>query len=123
MPHIEGGFVSRQSNHVSPTGWTSTARHYLGDLVYGANDGLVTTFAAVAGVEGGALTAATVLIVGVANLIADGLSMGIGNYLSIRAREEAREAESLPEEESQPGRHGLATFLAFVGAGVVPLVP
>ncbi len=101
----------------------STARHYIGDVVYGANDGLVTTFAAVAGVEGGSLTAATVLIVGVANLAADGLSMGIGNYLAIRAREQAREADSLPEEESQPARHGLATFLAFVIAGAIPLLP
>ena len=91
--------------------------------MYGANDGLVTTFAAVAGVEGGALAPATVLIVGVANLAADGLSMGIGNYLAIRARENAREADDLPEEESEPARHGLATFLAFIVAGSIPLLP
>ena len=66
---------------------------------------------------------AAVLIIGVANLAADGLSMGIGNYLAIRAREHAREADDLPEEESQPARHGLATFLAFIVAGAIPLVP
>lgn len=78
------------SAHVPPKGLHATLRHYVGDLVYGANDGVVTTFAAVAGVEGGALPPLTILIVGLANLTADGLSMGIGNYLSIRARESAR---------------------------------
>ncbi len=102
---------------------TPTARHYMRDLVYGANDGIVTTFAVVAGIAGGALSPATVLIVGAANLAADGLSMGVGNYLSIRADESAREAQDLPEEESSPARHGLATFLAFVAAGALPLLP
>lgn len=115
--------MPRLSTHIEPHGAIATARHYIGDLVYGANDGLVTTFAAVAGVEGGALSAVTVLIVGIANLAADGLSMGIGNYLAIRAREKAREADHLPEDESQPARHGVATFLAFVVAGAVPLLP
>jgi VIT1/CCC1 family predicted Fe2+/Mn2+ transporter len=94
--------MPRESHHVEPRGLLSIARHYIGDLVYGANDGVVTTFAAIAGAEGGALTSAVVLIVGVANLLADGLSMGIGNYLSIRAREQGREAEGLPEEEARP---------------------
>lgn len=115
--------LKRPSNHVAPHGPIGIARHYIGDLVYGANDGLVTTFAAVAGVEGAALSPVTVLIVGFANLAADGLSMGIGNYLSIRAREHAREADNLAEDESQPARHGIATFLAFVIAGAIPLLP
>ena len=63
------------------------------------------------------------LIVGAANLAADGLSMGVGNYLSIRANESAREADNLPEEESSPARHGLATFLAFALAGGLPRLP
>ena len=76
------------STHVAPTGFYETAQHYIGDLVYGANDGILTTFAVVAGVTGGALSATTVLIVGMANLLGDGPSMGVGNYLSIaRARE------------------------------------
>ena len=101
----------------------ATARHYIGDLVYGANDGIVTTFAVVAGVAGGALSAAAVLIVGTANLAADGLSMAAGNFLAIRAHESAREAEDLPEEESHPAKHAAATYIAFVTAGAVPLVP
>ena len=58
-----------------------------------------------------------------ANLFADGLSMGVGNFLSIRARESARERQNLPEEEANPARHGLVTFLAFAVAGAIPLLP
>ena len=113
----------RPSLHVEPTGIVPTARHYIRDLVYGANDGIITTFAVVAGVAGGNLSRTAVLVVGVANLAADGLSMAVGNFLSIRANESAREAENLPEEEAAPARHGLATFLAFVVAGSLPLAP
>jgi VIT1/CCC1 family predicted Fe2+/Mn2+ transporter len=102
---------------------TAIARHYIRDLVYGANDGLITTFAVVAGVAGGALSNTAILVVGSANLVADGLSMGIGNFLAIRAHESAREAEELPEEEAFPARHGFATFLSFVAAGALPLLP
>jgi vacuolar iron transporter family protein len=91
--------------------------------VYGANDGIITTFAVIAGVAGGALSHAVVLVIGVANLAADGFSMGVGNFLSIRAHESARKAENLPEEEASPARHGLATFVAFVAAGSVPRYP
>ena len=113
----------RPSTHREPTGAIDIARHYIRDLIYGANDGIVTTFAVVAGVTGGALPPRTVLIVGISTLLADGLSMGVGNYLSIRSHESAREAQDLPEEEAAPVRHGIATLLAFVAAGAVPLVP
>jgi VIT family len=99
------------------------ARHYIRDMVYGANDGIITTFAVVAGVTGGALSPRAVLIVGAANLFADGLSMGVGNYLSIRSNESARAADDLPEEEANPARHGIATFLSFFAAGAIPLAP
>lgn len=109
--------------HEEPAGAVAIARHYIRDVIYGANDGILTTFAVVAAVTGGALSARAVLIVGVANLFADGLSMGVGNYLSIRSHESALAAQDLPEEEASPARHGLATFLAFAGAGAVPLIP
>jgi vacuolar iron transporter family protein len=115
--------VKRRSVHREPTSALGFARHYIGDLIYGANDGIITTFAVVAGVTGGDLTTRAVLIVGAANLLADGLSMGVGNYLSIRSREGALAAQGLPEEEARPARHGLATFLSFVAAGALPLVP
>jgi VIT1/CCC1 family predicted Fe2+/Mn2+ transporter len=91
--------------------------------VYGANDGIITTFAVVAGVAGGALSHSAVLIVGAANIAADGLSMAMGNFLSIRAQESARAADNLPEQEARPWRHAGATFVAFVVAGSVPLAP
>jgi VIT1/CCC1 family predicted Fe2+/Mn2+ transporter len=99
------------------------AQHYIGDVVYGANDGLITTFAVVAGVVGGGLSSRAMLIIGVANLVADGLSMGVGNYLSIRSHESALAAQDRPEEEASPARHGVATLLSFVVAGAVPLLP
>jgi VIT1/CCC1 family predicted Fe2+/Mn2+ transporter len=115
--------AGRHSTHVEPQGLGAVARHYVRDLVYGANDGIITTFAVVAGAAGGALSPAVVLILGAANLAADGLSMGVGNYLAIRAHESAREVENLPEEEAFPVRHALATFLAFGVAGAMPLIP
>ena len=119
MPHV----TKRPSVHQTPHGVYQTLQHYVADLIYGTNDGILTTFAVVAGVSGGDLSSGTVLIVGVANLVADGLSMGVGNYLSIRAHESALEAQHLPEQEAFPVRHGLATFLAFAIAGAIPLVP
>jgi vacuolar iron transporter family protein len=113
----------RTSLHVEPRGALQIARHYVRELVYGANDGIITTFAVVAGVAGGGLSAQVVLICGVANLLADGLSMAVGNYLSIRSHESVREAEGLPEEEAFPTRHAGATFIAFVAAGALPLLP
>ena len=115
--------MSRRSLHVEPHGPLQIARHYIRELIYGANDGIITTFAVVAGVAGGGLSLRVVLIIGAANLLADGLSMAAGNYLSIRSHESVLEAEELPEEESFPLRHAGATFLAFVAAGIVPLVP
>lgn len=113
----------RVSLHREPSGIADTARHYLRDLIYGANDGIITTFAVVAGVTGGSLSSRAVLIVGLANLLADGLSMGVGNYLSIRSHESVRAAQDLPIEEASPVRHGTATMAAFVAAGAVPLIP
>ena len=115
--------MPRISLHVEPTGPVATARHYIRDLVYGANDGIITTFAVVAGVAGGELSSLAVLVVGAANLAADGVSMGVGNLLAIRAHESARAADGLPEEEAFPWKHGMATLVAFVIAGSVPLVP
>ena len=115
--------MDRISNHVEPHGALQTARHYIRELVYGANDGIITTFAVVAGVAGGQLSTQVVLICGAANLLADGLSMAVGNYLAIRSHESVLESEGRPEEEAFPLRHGTATFLSFVVAGSLPLLP
>jgi VIT1/CCC1 family predicted Fe2+/Mn2+ transporter len=115
--------MTRRSLHVEPQGPLQIARHYVRELIYGANDGIITTFAVVAGVAGGGLSLRVVLIIGAANLFADGLSMAVGNYLSIGSHESVLETQELPAEETFPLRHACATFLAFVVAGVVPLVP
>jgi len=63
---------------------------YLRDWVYGAIDGAVTTFAIVAGVVGAELSASVVLVLGAANLFADGFSMAAANYSGTRAEHEER---------------------------------
>ena len=93
-------------------------RHYFPDLVYGANDGIITTFAVVAGVVGADLSERVILILGFANLVADGFSMGASNFLSRRSYAEEVERAEPPEA----ARHGAATLVGFVSAGVVPLV-
>lgn len=157
----------------------ATRHSYLGDFILGAVDGAVTTFAIVAGAAGAGLDNTVVLILGIANVLADGLSMAAGNFLRAKAdrqlleqfrsmeeqhidtipegeREEVRqifaakgfEGEVLEKivevithdrrqwvntmlteewglrlETPSPWRAGLATFVAFLLAGLVPLVP
>ena len=83
---------------------------YLRDYVYGAIDGTITTFAVVSGAAGASLSSRVVIILGLANLLADGFSMAVGNFLSTRAvgqqrqrarREEERHLELVPEGERE----------------------
>ncbi len=69
------------------------SHRYLGEIVYGGLDGIVTTFAIVSGVAGAALGSGIVLILGLANLLADGLSMAVGAYLSSKSEREYYEQE------------------------------
>ena len=59
--------------------------NYLRDWVFGGIDGAVTTFAIVAGVAGASLSTNVILILGAANLLADGFSMAAGNYSGVKA--------------------------------------
>jgi len=59
--------------------------NYLRDWIYGGIDGAVTTFAIVAGVVGADLSAAVVLLLGFANLLADGFAMAASNYTATKA--------------------------------------
>jgi VIT1/CCC1 family predicted Fe2+/Mn2+ transporter len=101
-----------------PDRGSGLVRHYLPDLVYGANDGIITTFAVVSGVVGASLSERIILILGFANLVADGFSMGASNFLARRSYADAAERADRPEAM----RHGAATLLGFVAAGIVPLV-
>lgn len=154
---------------------------YIKDVVYGANDGIITTFAVVAGVAGANLSPAVVLILGFANLFADGFAMAIGNFLGTKSEEdyikservtETWEVDHFPTQERQEIRaiyqkkgfsgkaldqavtiitqdkdrwinemmaaelnlpvtvnhhaafkNSIATFIAFVAAGLMPLLP
>lgn len=151
---------------------------YLGDMVYGGLDGIVTTFAVVSGVAGAELGTSIILIMGLANLFADGFSMATGAFLSAKSEQEvydreyqreAWEVDHFPEgeraelvalyrargypdadaealadiqtrdktrwvqammvdelgllpDDKKPIQSALATFLAFVVAGSVPLL-
>jgi VIT1/CCC1 family predicted Fe2+/Mn2+ transporter len=150
---------------------------FLGSLVYGGLDGIITTFAIVSGVAGAELGARVILILGIGNLLADGFSMGTGAYLStksereyydrqarlqlleierfpdgqraelkarflnhgytqeeadrlveVQTREPARwvnamliEEHGMIKSDSDPLHNAVATFLAFVLAGSIPL--
>ncbi len=76
----------------------STRHSYVGDFILGAIDGLVTTFAIVASVAGAGLRSELALVLGVANLLADGFSMAAGNYLKAKADREAVEKMRKMEE-------------------------
>lgn len=71
---------------------------YLRDFIYGGIDGAVTTFAVVSGVAGAGLSAGIVIILGLANLIADGFSMAVSNYLATRAEHQLRQRARRMEE-------------------------
>lgn len=68
---------------------------YLGEIVYGGIDGIVTTFAIVAGSVGAGLSSAIILILGFANLVADGFSMGVGAYLSSKSEKDLYDKKKL----------------------------
>lgn len=97
---------------------TGAFTDYFKEVIYGGTDGIVTTFAVVAGFAGAALSneATTqlsfliVLLFGFANLFADAASMGLGNFLSVRSekdlyrvqrQEELRNLQTHPEHERQ----------------------
>ena len=166
--------IKQASQHNGATGKSE----YLGNMVYGGLDGIITTFAVVSGVVGANLSPNIIIVLGLANLLADGFSMATGAYLSAKSEQEvyrrerqhiseqivsAPEAEKnylyegyrqqgYPEEDAQhladiisrdPGRwvstmmaeklllvpqkrkpvlEGVATLIAFIVAGAIPLL-
>ena len=86
---------------------------YLRDFIYGGIDGAVTTFALVAGVVGAELSIKTILILGAANLVADGFSMAASNFAGTRTEHderasleayERRQVRTIPEGEREEVR-------------------
>jgi len=158
---------------------SSTDHSYVGDTILGAIDGTVTTFAIVAGATGARLSPGIALVLGLANVLADGFSMAVSNYLRAKAdlhvveharRVEESHIEKIPDGEREeirqiflrkgfegrmleeavevitkdrrrwvdtmlmeelglrldpprPLRAAVTTFIAFLVAGLVPLIP
>lgn len=103
---------------------------YLGELVYGAIDGTVTTFAVVAAAAGAGLSSTIVIILGIANLIGDGFSMGASAYLAAKSERDLKkrrhtESESTEEftHDETPFQDGVITFASFVVVGFIPILP
>ena len=101
-------------------------REYLGQIVYGGNDGIVTTFAIVSGFAGAGADGAArvgalaVLLFGLANLCADAVAMGLGAYLSDRSQREVffrqrQAAMSRIEREPQAAEAAMRDLLSRQG--------
>ena len=86
---------------------------YYSEFVYGGVDGLITTFAIIAGSLGGNLSTKIVVILGLASILADGFSMGVSSYLAEKSRINANNAIKV----------AIITFLSFVCIGIFPLLP
>jgi vacuolar iron transporter family protein len=97
--------------------------YFISDIVYGANDGIVTTFAVVSGAVGAGLSPRIIVILGVASLIADGFSMGTSKYLSLTSEQDYKGIARDGVNARNAKADGVATFLAFVVVGILPLVP
>lgn len=96
-------------------------KRYISEFVYGAVDGTVTTFAVVAASAGAGISSAIILVLGAANLIADGFSMGASAYLAASAEHD--ESARSTSKRASPKIIGLMTFAAFVVVGSVPVIP
>lgn len=90
--------------------WFNKHQKYLGEFVYGGIDGTVTTFAVVSGAVGAGLDNSVIIILGFANLLADGFAMSVGAYLSTKSVKdnynkhksiEYWEVENIPEKERE----------------------
>src|SRR3990167_9786712 len=82
MPNLEHEHTPKE---IAERFAKSPSQSYLRDWIYGGIDGTVTTFAVVSGVVGGQLSPLVILILGFANLIADGFSMATSNYLGTKS--------------------------------------
>src|SRR5688572_28898258 len=95
-------------------------QNYLRDFVYGGIDGAVTTFAVVAGTIGAGLPVKIVLILGTANLLADGFSMAASNFLGTRAeREDGKRLDTIERRhiDNEPAGEREESRQIFFGKG------
>ena len=93
------------------------------DTILSANDGIITTFAVVAGAQGAHLSHNTVILLGLANLAADAISMASGNFLGVESENEILDAKIKNRTDLSPSKSSGITFLGFILAGSIPLIP
>ena len=87
-------------------------KKYIKSFIYGGLDGIITTFAVVAGSTGANLGFKAILALGISNLLADGFSMAMGDYIS---------SKSDPDEEN-PKKNAIVTFISFAIFGFILIV-
>ncbi len=95
----------------------------LREFVYGGMDGAVTTFAVVTGAAGANLGSSVILILGFANVFADGFSMAVGSYLSEKSDQDLSDSKgnTNKEDHESPLGASFATFISFILVGFIPL--
>lgn len=98
-------------------------KKYIKPAVLGASDGIVTTFAVVAGVVGAQLAVEIIIILGIANMVADGFSMAIGDFLGERSIQALETNAGQEVSEDAIWKTSVVTFIAFIIAGSLPLLP
>lgn len=120
--------LKRAEAHIKSAHKRSPLSSYLKEVIYGAVDGIITTFAVVAGFSGAALSNDTttqlsfmmVLLFGLANLFGDGVSIGLGNFLAVRS-EQGLYKNLWKREQSESVENGSVeareTTLALIGKG------
>ncbi len=106
-----------KSAHKNP--FLSKLYLYLGEFVYGGIDGTITTFAVVAGSVGANLETNIIVILGFANLLADGFAMSIGAYLSANTERDKSHSKAFTKT---PIFVGLTTYMSFLILGFIPLL-
>ena len=97
---------------------------FLSDATLGASDGIVTTFAIITGSAGASFSSNIVLILGIAKVFADGVSMAAGNYLGVKSEIDYEEVKGKDGKKTgSPVIHGLASLISFIISGLLPLLP
>jgi len=92
---------------------------YLGEFVYGGFDGCITTFAVVAGAVGANLDSSIIIVLGLANLLADGFAMSVGAYLSTKTNNVTNLDIS---NHKKPFWVGATTYASFLIIGIIPIL-
>jgi len=98
--------------------------NWLRAAVLGANDGIVSVAGMVMGVAGAGANRPTVLLAGIAALVAGSISMGGGEYVSVSAQRDTEISYGRTAEEvnAQPWGAAWSSFVAFAAGAVLPLI-